>query len=422
MARIKEPFTVIRRTDSKSYRLTINPSCGLPQRVCDRWIRRSFQNLPAGLADHRNPKSKPAAKEAARTLIDYLKKVQEEEGSAQTVKFEDITVGAWVEKFTKLETSPQAGRNASKNRPYSIGTLMNYRDYYECHVMNDSFAAMKMAEIEEEDALLFGTRMSIKKLKNGRLMGGTRTYKGVLGFVRMAFNNYQKKNRKWINPFAHIDPPVHESEQRDALSEDEVVRLFEPGVLESTLELAICAAMFLSGLRRAEIFVLKPEDLDWKTPKITVRRAWQKFESRSRVMGPPKGKKERKAPFSPILQEAIKKLWEENGQHEYVMSKKDGETPKGSWIKLRLNRWINRSGIELGGRKIVPHCSRHSLASILEVRNVPLRYIQELLGHKDLKTTIGYLPSTEETFRAVGERISEAMEKPETKIYEDYVI
>jgi len=58
-----------------------------------------------------------------------------------------------------------------------------------------------MTEVEEEDVLGFNTRMSVKKLEDGRPMGGTRTYKGVLGFVRMAFRNYQRKNHKWINPF-----------------------------------------------------------------------------------------------------------------------------------------------------------------------------------------------------------------------------
>jgi hypothetical protein len=32
----------------------------------------------------------------------------------------------------------------------------------------------------------------------------------------------------------------------------------------------------------------------WHTPKITVRRAWQMFESKDRVLGPPKSKKSEK--------------------------------------------------------------------------------------------------------------------------------
>jgi integrase/recombinase XerD len=134
-----------------------------------------------------------------------------------------------------------------------------------------------------------------------------------------------------------------------------------------------------------------------------------------------KSKKVREAPFDPILQEAIKKLWEENGRHEFVFSFKDGRCLDSSWIKKRFPKWLKRAGIELGGRKIVPHSSRHSLASLLEERGVSLRYIQEMLGHYDLKTTRRYLHSTEKTIREIGKKITEAREQtqePENKVVE----
>jgi integrase/recombinase XerD len=302
----------------------------------------------------------------------------------------------------------------------------NYRSYYNTHIKGDPFTLLKMAEVEEEDATEYITRLSVKKQaakkgKVGRPMGGTRTFAGVIIFIRMAFREYQKKNRKWFNPFQYVNPPLVNSKTRDALPEDEMLKLFEPEVLTTTMELAVCAAMFLSGLRRSEIFALKPECLDWHTPKITVKNAWQKFDRKTRVLGPPKGKKERNAPFDPVLQEAIKKLWEENGKHEFVFSYKNGITPGPSWIRGRFMKWLKCAGIKLGGRKIVPHSARHSLASLLETKGVSLRYIQELLGHSDLKTTKIYLHSTEQTIRDIGRKISEAREQtqePENKVVE----
>jgi integrase len=167
--------------------------------------------------------------------------------------------------------------------------------------------------------------------------------------------------------------------------------------------------MFLAGLRRAEIFALKPEDLDWKTPKITVCRAWQKFEYNDRTLGPTKSKREREAPFDGALQQAVRKLWEENGRHEFVFRFKDGKMPTPHWWNDHFHRWLERAGIDKGGRKIVPHSSRHSLASMLEARNVPLRYIQELLGHSDLGTTKIYLHEAACTISAISAKIGEAM-------------
>jgi integrase/recombinase XerD len=153
--------------------------------------------------------------------------------------------------------------------------------------------------------------------------------------------------------------------------------------------------MFLSGMRRGEIGALKPDCLDWSTPKITLKSSWQRYNKKNRVLGPTKNKKVRDTPFDPILQEAIKKLWEENGRHEFIFSFKDGRYLESSWIARRFPKWLERAGIELGGRRIVPHSSRYSLASLLEERGVSLRYIQEMLGHYDLKTTRRYLHSTE---------------------------
>ena len=410
MSKFAKPFITPRRSDSNTFQLTLSPSCGLPRRVCAEWKRRSFQDFPNELADHRCPKTKAMAEAGAFMLINYLKKKQEEEGGARRVVAEDIAVGAWVEKFINIETSPRTGINASKNRPYSFNTVDVYKSYFNCHIKDDPISKLKMAEVEEEDILEYVSRLSIKKLKNGKQTGGTRTFTGVIAFIRLAFNEYQRKARGWINPFQYIDPPKTNKTSWDALPEGEVLRLFQPGVLKDTMELAVCAVMFLSGLRRGEISALRPEDLDWHTPKITGCRSWQRFGKKEKILGPTKGKKIRLAPFDPILQEAIKKLWEENGKHEFVFCQKNGRIIGSSWIKKRFSKWLNRAGIELSGRRIVPHSSRHSLASLLEDRGESIRHIQELLGHSDLKTTKIYLHSTEKTIRDIGRKISEVME------------
>jgi integrase/recombinase XerD len=412
MARIGEPYIVKKR--GNSFQFTLNSTCGLPERVCAEWQRRGFRTLPDELSDYRNPKTKPEAKESVRTLIDFLKKRQAE-GCARRVSAEDITVGDWIKKFTELTTNPRTGINASKNRPFSCDTLAHYADYYRLHVKDDSIADLKMVEVEEDDILEYIARLSASELKDksGRKMGGTRKFVLVVSFMRTAFNAYQKKYKRLGNPFQYIEKPKYYKKERDALTEDEMLELFMPGVLKDTTEFAVCAVMFLAGLRRAEVSALKPDDLDWVTPKIVVRRSWQMFNNKTRVMGPTKGKKARDAPFDPVLQNAIKKLWAENGKGEYVFSLKNGKAIGPSWIKGRFPQWLKDAGIELGGREIVPHSSRHSLASMLEAKGVSLRYIQELLGHSDLKTTKGYLHSTEKTIRDIGQKITETRETHE---------
>jgi integrase len=156
--------------------------------------------------------------------------------------------------------------------------------------------------------------------------------------MRMTFNEYQRINRLQSNPFQFIPKPRSNKRPWDALTEDEMLKLFMPGVLDDTMELAVCAAIFLAGLRRAEVSALRPEDLDWATPKIVLSHSWQRFNSKDKVFGPPKGKKVRYAPFDSILQNAIKKLWDENGRHEFVFAEKNGKAIGPSWIKGRNRR------------------------------------------------------------------------------------
>jgi integrase len=417
MPRPKKPFVVQKRKGSKTFLLTLNTTSGLPDRVCREWNRRSFQKLPAELVIHYNPKTKAAAEAGALALIAFLKNAD----LRASILNDDCSVGNWLRRFCSMSESPKGARNVAENRPYSVQSVDRLKSLYETHMKDDPFMELLMSEVDVSDSLAFINRMGLRKLQGSRYqnrkdqpqMMGTETFDKLVKFLRMAFREYGRNRPFWRNPLQNISPPKNIRHQdRDALPEEEVLKLFHPGVLQEPMELAVCAAMFLAGLRRSEIFALRPEDLDWFTPKIMVRRAWQNFSYRRRVMGPTKSKKERLAPFDKALQDSIKKLWKENGQHEFVFAFKDGTTPGPSWIKGRFKKWLARAGIELKGRQIVPHSSRHTLASILEERGVSLRYIQDLLGHSDLKTTKGYLHSTDKTIRDIGSKIDAAMDGP----------
>ncbi|MDR2717690.1 MAG: site-specific integrase [Treponema sp.] len=419
MPRPKKPYVIQKRKGSKTYLLTLNDTSGLSVRICKEWQRKSFQNFPPELIAYSNPKTKAAAETSAMVLIAFLK------SAGTSVQKRDFLVGDWLRLFTSLADSPKGARNIAENNSYSEQSIDRLKGIYEVHMKDDPFMKLLMSEIETSDALAFINRMGLRKLTGGPYrnkkdppqMMGTETFAKLIKFVRMAFKEYGRERPYWRNAFQYIEPPKNiPYRERDAMPEDEVLRLFEPGVLLDSMEIAVCAAMFWAGLRRSEVFALRPEDLDWHTPKITVRKAWKNFTYKRRKLGTTKSKRERIIPFDEFLQNAIKKLWEENGQHEFVFSFADGTTPGPSWIKCRFKKWLARAGIELNGRHLVPHSSRHSLASILEERNVPLRHIQELLGHSSLKTTKRYLHSTDKTLRDIRNKTNEAREKPEPEV------
>jgi integrase len=416
MPRHQRPFIVFKRKASKYWYITINPTSGLPDKVCQQWQRKSFTNFPPELLAYSVPKSKSAAEAGVMALIAFLKNVD-----GRALKKSNIRVGEWLQKFTSMTESPKAARLISKNRPYSVHSVDRLKGLYDVHMKDDPFMDILMSETESQEALSFMNRMGLRELK-GRYkslevkpkMLGTETFAKLVKFVRMAFKEYGRGKPGWHNPFSDIDAPTEIiNPERDWLPEEEVLKLFKPGVLIEPMEVAVCAAMFLAGLRRSEVFALRPEDLDWHTPKITVRRAWQNFSYKSRVLGPNKSKRVRNAPFDKVLQGAVRNLWKENGldgKQDFVFAYKDGTTPGPSWIKGRLKKWLSRAGIELNGRNITPHSSRHSLASILEDHGEPLRHIQELLDHRSMKTTKKYLHSTVKTIRDVAAKIDDVIE------------
>ncbi|MDR2758290.1 MAG: hypothetical protein LBB78_02800, partial [Spirochaetaceae bacterium] len=62
-------------------------------------------------------------------------------------------------------------------------------------------------------------------------------------------------------------PKSKQGLEREAIGEEEIAKLFAPGVITDPLDKALCAAMFWGGMRRGEIYGLKPEDLDWNGPQ-----------------------------------------------------------------------------------------------------------------------------------------------------------
>jgi site-specific recombinase XerC len=67
-----------------------------------------------------------------------------------------------------------------------------------------------------------------------------RTYRVVVGFVRMAFREYWMRHEGWHNPFERLKPPKQTKKfSRDAISEDEVMRLLAPSVITDPLERAV---------------------------------------------------------------------------------------------------------------------------------------------------------------------------------------
>lgn len=173
-------------------------------------------------------------------------------------------------------------------------------------------------------------------------------------------------------------------------------RVIDRDSLGPVLRILILAAA-TTGLRQSELLGLRWRDIDDRAQRIRVRNSWVRGEHSS------EGKSDlstrRSVPMTDRLSLELKKwrLRTVFGEDdELVFAHPDLGKPLD---RTKVTRRFRAACVEAGVRKIRFHDLRHTFATTLAAAGVPLRTIQEYLGHADLKTTqiyAHYAPSEHE--------------------------
>jgi integrase/recombinase XerC len=141
----------------------------------------------------------------------------------------------------------------------------------------------------------------------------------------------------------------------------------------SARDRAMVEVLYGAGLRVGELCALDRGDVDLVQRIVTVRRG--------------KGGKERRVPFGPPAEEALR---------AWLAASPGDEGPlflgaRGGRITDRaVRRVVEELGVRIGEAGMHPHALRHSFATHLLDAGADLRGIQELLGHESLSTTQRY--------------------------------
>jgi integrase len=134
-----------------------------------------------------------------------------------------------------------------------------------------------------------------------------------------------------------------------------------------------------TGLRHGELLALRWEDVDVVAGRITVRQAVGYG-----VVGTPKSGRSREVALSPETVRALTVHKHDRGQ--IVFCRESGRMLRKNECKHPLWRACQRAKL----RRIGWHALRHTFASHLVMRGVPLKAVQELLGHADIRMTMRY--------------------------------
>jgi integrase len=144
-----------------------------------------------------------------------------------------------------------------------------------------------------------------------------------------------------------------------------------------------------AGLRLGELMGLHWSDVDLKAGKLTVRHnLWHEMERgkvQKPVLGTPKGGQNRDVPLTEAAVSMLRSLPRRLGS-KLVFTDADG-----GFLSHQAGRSsLVSASAEAGIKPVHWHMLRHTFASHLVMRGVPLRVVQQLLGHASIEVTERY--------------------------------
>jgi len=132
-----------------------------------------------------------------------------------------------------------------------------------------------------------------------------------------------------------------------------------------------------AGLRISEVVNLKVKDINLEELTIHLKNA--------------KGKKDRITIFPEKIKNDLQNLITSKNLNDYLFeSERGGKLTERTAQKI-FEKALQQSGIK---KEATFHSLRHSFATHLLENGVDVRYVQELLGHQNIRTTQRYTQVT----------------------------
>ena len=202
-----------------------------------------------------------------------------------------------------------------------------------------------------------------------------------------------------VNPADKVERPKKDRYVGSFYDADEMSTLFAAAT-GSKLELPILLGAFY-GLRRSEVIGLKWDAIDFEQNTVTIRHTVTACDlDGKRILVAADTTKTkasmRTLPLVPFLRQrllALRAQQQENRRRQgsgystayldYVCVNERGDLLRPHYVTKTFPKLLQANGL----RRIRYHDLRHSCASLLLANGVPMKQIQEWLGHSDFSTT-----------------------------------
>lgn len=193
---------------------------------------------------------------------------------------------------------------------------------------------------------------------------------------------YREIYRQVIDP-GEFTRPRTQHRLPNVLSKEEVKRIISAPYNEK--HRVILSIIYGCGLRRSEVLMLEPQDIDRDRMLLSIRQS--------------KGFKDRLVPVSSKLIEMVDTYMKRYRPVKYLF---EGQVKGRRYSAGSVEKIFVMACAKAGIKKnITLHGLRHSYATHLLEAGTDLRYIQELLGHRSSKTTEIYTHVTEKSIQKI---------------------
>jgi integrase len=288
-------------------------------------------------------------------------------------------------------------------------TLRSYRSHLRTQIL-PRLGAKALERVTRNDAEAFVTAC----LRSGL---APKTTSHCLGLLHGIFEHAIQ--RGWANdpnPCKRVDRPKAADTEADIrfLDQAEVEALLRavPNDDFGRVQSVIYLAATMTGMRQGELLALRWQDVDWSAQRIRVRRNLVRGE-----FGTPKTRRgSRSIPLADRLGGELDRLYQRSAHQaddDLVFSNPHTGNPLNGHALLKsYQRALKAAGV----RQVRFHDLRHTFGTRMAAAGVPMRTLQEWMGHRDFKTTLiyaDYAPGAHEV-----ELVNEAFRgtKPGTKL------
>ena len=328
-------------------------------------------------------------KEAEAKKEEYLNGIK----NGLNADFQDVTLGdlmhTWLFEVVRMSRKP--------------ATFVKYEGHYRNYIKNSELYGMKISLIKS---------IQIQRYYNKLYQQGksSKTIKALNNFLKTFFNyavdeGYLAKNPCTGKKIVIPGTPEEKIEAEIETFTDEEIKKIKEALKGHRLKVLFLLA-FGTGLRQGELLGLKWTDIDFEKKELRVQRMIKqvtiidekgnrKYKTIEQI---PKTKNSiRTVPIPssliPMLKEHKNRQREEklkagsaylnDVEKGYVFTTELGNTIDASNLLKTYKKILNRAGVPY--RKF--HAIRHTYATKLFERGVPLKTVSELLGHSNISIT-----------------------------------